>query len=472
MNDVIHTVTDGLTAMRDTGGTGVHIKIGASPVQDAGTVLITGAHKSEYITKYLGLSPLRDAVMDSVENGSSKIICIPVMPSAKGTVNALEPVKADSSGAVSVDGNPNNSFGIVIRITGKGTLNTGAFKYSINGGYTFSEESTIPLTGKFELPDTGLTATFTPGDGQGYEVDDTYSWQTTAPKLTNEDVLKGLDQIKGIRQEAELVHVVGECTADTWAMVSAAQTELQERYHKPLMFVLEAFKMNPDESADDYVAALKEARKTVKNYQLQVVASRLLYAGMDGLSRDTNAAGIICGLYARTAVHRSIGETAMVSIGEDKASRRLPECLDDDNTDDMDGLGYLTIRQYDGLEGYYVNNARMMGPEGTDYRYAEDVRVLNKIIRETRKTALLQLQTGIDLEKPEADLKAKVLFIQAPLDTMVTNGEISSAEVSVPEDAVQTVITDGTLRLTIRYVQRGIIRSTAINVGRRNPYAS
>ncbi len=470
MNDVIHTVTDNLTSVQNTGGTGVHIKIGASPIKNNNNIIITSSHKLDYITKNLGLSPLRDAVMDSVENGAAKIICIPISPSVQGTVKALEPAVTDNSGAVTIAGKPNNSFGIVVKITGKGGLNTASFKYSINSGYTYSEEQAVPLSGEFELPDTGLIITFTLSGEQTYEINDTYRWQTTAPALTNEDVIKGINVIKSIKQETELVHIVGSCGADTWAMVSAMQAELQERYHKPLMFVLEAFEKNSDESMEDYIAALKEARKTVKNYQMQVVASRLLYVGMDGLSRDTNAAGLVCGLYARTAVNKSIGETAAVSISESKALKHLPEDIDDDSIDELDSMGYLTMRQYDGLSGYYINNARMMGAEDTDYRYAEDVRVLNKVIRETRKTALLQLQTGIDLEKPDADLKAKVCFIQTPLDKMVTDKEISSASITIPANAVESIINNGTLLLEIRYMQRGIIRSIEINVGRKNPY--
>lgn len=471
MNDVVHTVTDNLIASKSTSGTGVHIKIGASPVQSDEVIVITGAHKLEYITKCLGLSPLRDAVMDSVENGAAKILCIPIMPSVQGAVKALEPAVSDNSGTITIDGKPNNSFGIIVKITGRGGLNTASFKYSINNGYTYSEEQTVPLSGEFELPDTGLMLSFGINDTQAYELDDTYRWQTTAPTLTNEDVIKGINLIKSIKQETELVHIVGSCGSDTWAMVSAMQTELQERYHKPLIFVLEAFEKGHDENAEDYIAALKEARKLIKNYQLQVVVSRLLYVGMDGLSRDANAAGIVCGLYARTAVSRSIGETAAVSIPESKALKHLPD-LDDGNINDIDDMGYLTIRQYDGLAGYYINNARMMGPEGTDYRYAEEVRVLNKIIRETRKTALLQLQSDIDLETPDADLKAKVCFIQTPLDKMVTDKEISSASITIPDNAVETIITEGTLLLGIRYVQRGIIRNIEIDVGRQNPYAS
>lgn len=471
MNDVIHTVTDGLMGFGNISGTGVHIKIGASPVQSDEPIIITSTRKLQYMTKNLGLSPLRDAVMDSVENGASRIICIPVNPSAQGEIKTLDPAVSDQSGTMTIDGKPNNRFDIIVRITGRGVLNAASFKYSINGGHTYSEELTVPLSGEFELPDTGMKINFVLGEAQDYELNDTYRWQTTAPCLTNEDVMKGINLIKTIKQEAELVHVVGACGADTWAMVSAMQAELQVQYHKPLMFVLEAFEKGADESMDDYTAALKAARKLVKNYQIQVVAARMLYAGMDGLGRDTNAAGVVCGLYGRTAVSRSIGETAAASLSEDKVLRLLPEA-DDDYIDAMDEMGYLTLRQYDGLKGYYINNARVLGAEDTDYGYAEDVRVLNKIIRETRKEALLQLQSDIDMEKPMADLKVKAQFIKAPLDRMVTDKEISSVEVNIPEDAAETVLMEGRLRLEIRYVQRGIIRNIEIDVGKRNPYAS
>lgn len=471
MNDVIHTVTDGLMGFGNINGTGVHIKIGASPVQNDEPIIITSARKLQYMTKYLGLSPLRDAVMDSVENGAARIICIPVNPSAQGEVRALDPTVSDNSGTITINGKPNNRFDIIVRITGRGVLNTASFKYSINGGHTYSEELTVPLSGEFELPDTGTKIAFALDGAQEYEINDTYRWQTTAPRLTNEDVMKGVNLIKAIKQEAELVHIVGACGADTWAMVSAMQTELQVQYHKPLMFVLEAFEKGADESMDDYTAALKAARKLVKNYQIQVVAARMLYAGMDGLGRDTNAAGVVCGLYGRTAVNRSIGETAAASLSEDKVLKLLPEA-DDDYIDSMDEMGYLTLRQYDGLKGYYINNARVLGPEDTDYGYAEDVRVLNKIIRETRKEALMQLQSDIDMEKPVADLKVKAQFIKAPLDRMVTDREISSVEINIPDDAAETVLMEGRLRLEIRYVQRGIIRNIEIDVGKRNPYAS
>ena len=472
LNDVVHKISDGLMGFGNSDGTGVHIKVGASSVQSSEPITITSSKKLDYIKKKLGLSPLTDAVMDSIENGAAKIICIPVTPGTDGVITTIEPSVGDNSGSVSVTGKPNNAFDIVVEITGQGVLNTAAFKYSINGGYTYSDELTVPLGGTYEIPDTGITLSFTVEAEKTFKVGDTFKWSTTAPQLTNENILNGIEQVKSIKEEAELVHVVGSCNADTWAAVSTLQTTLQAQYHKPLMFVLEAFEPNSGETMDDYVKRLISARKKIKNFEIQVVAARAMYIGMDGITRNVNLASVVCGMYGKTAVNQSVGQTATMAVSEDKLLKLLPEGISDDVIDELDDNGYLTFRQYDGLSSYYVNNARTMGADGTDYKYAEDARVVNKIIRETRKQALLQLQNDIDLENPEADLQAKVEFIKAPLDTMVTDKEISSVEITVPDDAAEAILKEEKLYLTVRYVQRGIIRSIEVDVGKSNPYAS
>ena len=468
MNDVKHTVTDGLLGLTET-GEGKHIKIGASPVQTDKMVEVTANRSLDFIRENLGYSPLADAVMDSIENGAEKIICIPVAADTKGTISAISEKKADSSGTITASGSPNNAFQMIVQITGKGILNVAGFRYSINGGYSYSDELTVPLSGEYSIPDTGVTVNFNIGEGESFEVGDQFSFTTTAPQMTNQNVLDAVKLIADIKEEAEFVHIVGSCGPETWAALSVLQKELQDKRHKPLIFILEAPEKDADMSLSDYVDMLEEARKTVRNYNIQVVAARAVYVGMDGVTRNVNMASIVLGSYAKVAVNRSIGETATISYAEDKVLGLLPEGLTEDDIDRLDSAGYLTIRQYDGLSGYYVTNARVMGPEGTDYRYAEDVRVLNKIIRETRKKALLELQSDIDLENPQADVAVKAKLIQAPLDSMVTKKEISSAEVTIP--AEQDFIQSETLQVVIRFVPRGKIRSIEINVGMRNPYA-
>lgn len=67
LRDVRHEITDGLLGLSKYQGTGVHVKIGASPIVSAEPVVITGSMSADRIKEYLGLSPLADKTMDSVE---------------------------------------------------------------------------------------------------------------------------------------------------------------------------------------------------------------------------------------------------------------------------------------------------------------------------------------------------------------------------------------------------------------------
>ena len=111
----------------------------------------------------------------------------------------------------------------------------------------------------------------------------------------------------------------------------------------------------------------------------------------------------------------------------------------------------------------------MMSPDGSDFRYAEDVRVKNKIIRETRKEGLQLLNDDIDLEDVQGELEAKAKFLFAPLQRMIDAQEISSAEIIVLEGQEETFIEDETMRVKIRYVSRGYIREVYVDLGRARP---
>jgi len=113
-----------------------------------------------------------------------------------------------------------------------------------------------------------------------------------------------------------------------------------------------------------------------------------------------------------------------------------------------------------------VYHAKMMCPTGSDYRYAEDVRVRNKIIRETRKEGLRLLNDDIDLEDVQGELEARAKFLGAPLDRMVDDQEISAYEITVPEGQEESILKDETMSVKIRYKSRGYIREVKIDLGR------
>ena len=111
----------------------------------------------------------------------------------------------------------------------------------------------------------------------------------------------------------------------------------------------------------------------------------------------------------------------------------------------------------------------MLSPEGSDYRYAEHVRVLNKAARLVRATALLQLHKSINLDKQDEELEAMGKLISAPLEDMADAGEISSGSVEVPTD--QDILHDETLHVILRFVPRGYVRTIEVDLGMTNPNA-
>jgi hypothetical protein len=472
LRDVTTTITDGLLGLSGDKGEGIHVKIGVSPITSDSPITIIGSMTAEKIKERLGLSPLADKVLDSIENGSDRIYCIPVAATTAGSLGEVEKT-GTGTGSLVASGNPNNAFDVIINITGQGKRNTALFHYSIDGGYSYSDELTVPLTGTYAIPLTGLTVTFTegaePNQANSFLVGDVYKFKTTAPSMTNADVLVAIDKLKRFNEQYELVHIVGESQKALWSAVSEQQKELAALYHKPLLFVLEAYVPEENENVTDYALRLEADRKVIANTDIQVVAARSLYVGMDGVTREINNAGIVCGLYSKTSVHQSIGktrDTAGMGIVKTKMLELRPNGIAD-YIELLDTAKYITFREYDGLDNFYVTNARVMSPDGSDYRYAEDVRVKNKIIREVRKDALQLLQDDIDLEDVQGELETRAKFMESPLDEMARNQEITSATISVPSD--QDIIATETMAVIIRYISRGYIREITIDLGRTKP---
>lgn len=181
LRDVRHVVTDGLLGLAKNQGIGVSVKIGPSPVVSSDPVVITGSMTADKIKNWLGLSPLADKIMDSVENGASQILCIPVTASTAGTIGE---VKSDAigTGTVAVSGTPTNSFLLQVKITGKGSLNAAAFQYSLNGGYSFSDEITVPAGGEYVIEEAQLKLTFSAAENDEFEVGDVFQVATSAPQ--------------------------------------------------------------------------------------------------------------------------------------------------------------------------------------------------------------------------------------------------------------------------------------------------
>lgn len=468
--DVNVTVEDGNLGRSIDTGTGTHFKIGISNIESSTPILITGSMNAEKIKERLGETPLADACIDAVEWGADTIYNIPVLAQTPGTIGRITETRT-GQGSFEATGSPNNAYDIVVEVTDSGECNEGCFRYSVDGGNTFTDEMTIPVNGEAVLPATGITAKFSDAEGgNSFREGDRFAFSTTMPVMNNQSVIQAVESLANSNIAFEYVHIVGTSSKALWASLVSLASDFLTKYKRPLFFICEARAKSAEETLDEYISSMCEEMKGINSMYLQVVCSNSRYKRMDGRIQNISNAGIVTGLYSRAKESQSIGEVKSFPISELKMLKLLPEGIED-YISVLDKAKYVTIRQYVGRSGYYVTSANMMSPEGSDYAYAEDVRVSNRLVKAVRAAAVGELQVEID----PADLETSIAGIQEklniPVEDAIRDKIIGSGRVTI-DTADLNILVDEKLDIRITYVPMGHVREINLTFALENPYAA
>lgn len=135
-------------------------------------------------------------------------------------------------------------------------------------------------------------------------------------------------------------------------------------------------------------------------------------------------------------------------------------------TEDQKGYGTFEVK------GSPNNaSANMMSPEGSDYSYAEDVRVSNRLVKAVRAKALDELQVEVD----PGDIETSITNIQEQLNTPVEDAVrdkvISSGSVTIDTENLN-ILVDEKLDINITYVPMGHVMEMNLTFAVENPYAA
>lgn len=452
-------------------GTGVQVKIGVSNVTSSEPILITSSMKPTDIKALLGNTPLADACMDATENGLKTIYAIPVTAGTDGTIGEIVH-SGSSKGSVSVKGKPNNAYEVIVQITDTGDINEGTFKYSIDGGNSYSDDMTIPLAGIYVLDNTGLTLMFEDitSEEKSFVEDDKYTFRTTAPVMSNAGILDAIEKLKSFNVLFEIAHVVGATTRGLWASLQVVAEEMTFQYKKPFIFICEARACGEDEGINDYIAALRTERKGINSRCVCVVQSYGIYQKRDLRTQQINLAGVITGLLGQAKESLSIGYVKDFPISSAKLIKLLPEGILE-YSEVFDEIGYTVFRQYPGLENFYVSNANVFVPAESNFSHVENVRVLNRIIRGVSTQATQNIQAEIDLNDVETGVKAIESELNIPMEDCIADKIISEGEVTIDTENLN-ILEDEELNVSATWVPMGTIRKYNITFAVRNPYSS
>jgi len=204
--------------------------------------------------------------------------------------------------------------------------------------------------------------------------------------------------------------------------------------------ILAARDKTDTETADTYVNNLISEWSGFASDRIVVVAAWANVTNLTGEERRDNVQGWVAGLVATARVNEDIGWVEKFSIpgitGLDLTLAHVQA---------LDAAGFLSVRTYSGIKGYFVTSPRIFVPETSDYHLIQYRRVADKAGSLIRKALLLSVRADVrapidaDPENPPPPEKSPTIYdivrrMKAVLrDEMFRRGEIYGYQVWIPE---------------------------------------
>lgn len=121
---------------------------------------------------------------------------------------------------VTIAGTAVNAFDATLTIRKGGILGAARFRYTLDGGESYSEDLTVPAGGTFLIPGTGITVTFPSGT---YVADETYAFTTTPATYNSSDLTAAWETVLASHTSWPVVVFTGHsASASAGATLGAA----------------------------------------------------------------------------------------------------------------------------------------------------------------------------------------------------------------------------------------------------------
>ena len=468
--DVAVEVQDGALGLLPVGTDEVQLKIGVS---SAGTQnLLYSFNDIRAAIDALGQGPLVEAVATALSMGGVPVYAIRGAASSAGTVGAVATTRVGASdGTLAVNGTPLDTYEVIVEITRSGSVAgaNAAFRYTLDGGDTFSPE--IALVANYPLPGTGISLAFTDGIAvPTFEKGDRFTFVTVGPAMTLTDISTALDAAIADPREWSWVHIVGTATPTIAAGV-AAKMLAAEQVHRFVFAVLEARDINQATDAlniSQWRSNLIAEWANFADVRAGVVAGHQeLVSPITGRVHRRNGAWAYTGRLADTGVATHPGQVI------DGPVPGIVSLLHDEQAaPSLDQEGFTTFRTIIGRAGFYITQGRMKAPEGSDFSFVTERRVMDKACRIARNGMLRFLNSTVRVDGAGNILEQDARAIEAYIDgqllaSLVNPGEASASNVRIKRDT--NVLSTRATTLTVRLIPLGYLSYITVDIGFTNP---
>jgi len=455
------TIQDGGLGVSPSNQLSVFCAIGVGDKVSKDVMFITSIKD---INNKIGGGPLRDFLADAF---SFKITPIVYAISLEGTVDGeVSSVEKSSTnigaGSISVSGKPRNQFDINIKIASNGGLNESTFDVFVDNKPL--ERSTVPLNGVFVCGDTGLTINFNEGNpitGQvSFAINDFFSFSTTAPKVTNGELLDALEKILSLNRDFRFIAIPIITDKVLWSVINS-RLEMETSRNRYTFAVTMGREPSKDEALDQFVNKMsnnEDERGITHLDRVQVVLSMNKIDDIVlGYTDERSAIGKYCAWIAIHKRSESPGKTRNKAISGISGFKKYKEdSFSIGHLTVLDEAGYVTTRTYNEETGIYFTSGRMLNSNTSDFSEVMYVDVMNRACFIVAKALFVYLNQEHDIDR-DGSISGieyiKKVGQNAIDDMQKIEKEISWGNFIVPEG--QDLLKTKTLEYFIEIIPKG-----------------
>lgn len=407
---------------------------------------------SQTMKDTLGTGPLVEQAANVLAAAGGVVLCVKAPSSTAGAAGSVTPTKTGTA-TLGVTGGALDSYDVkVVAVQGGATLaaGTATFKYSLDGGRSYSSEIAVPTSGVYAIPETGLTLTWTYSTGTAFVAADQWVFTTSSPTFTLLEMGAALDVVLNSNTKVFQVHVVGAPTtpADAAALAAALDTKMSSAETSKFRYL-----NGLCECPEDTDANVKSAFASFSTTRVSVGAGYcyLTSSVKTGVQYKRNIAWAASARASAVPPHEDLGK---VKTGPLKFVQSLVR--DEFKTPGLDQARFITARTHIGRPGAFITNPRVMSGPTSDYKYLQHRRVMDIASAAVRDAQLEYLNDSVRVNKDtglilEEDARSMEAFIERKLrDAVTAPGHASDVQVLV--DRTTNIISTSELKVTYRVI--------------------
>lgn len=354
-------------------GTVTLLVVGVATTGTLNTVQAFGSEKAVLDAYTSG--QLAEALIDALRKGGSPVYGCRLTGSIAAANSAVTSA-GTTPPVVTIAGSAADYFDLRIEITTAGTLGTSRFRYSLDGGITYSQ---IRATAASHLmAGTGITITFPAGT---YAADNVYT-ATCAPALLNATDITALQTaVLASPRLWDLLLLAGRGgtaaqQATVWASLSTLFDALQTaKRYRPQAWIMS--------SGTDVVATTQTAFAAVTDsrghlfHGFRYCPSFVSFEGRGFASKS--GAVDLAAWQSGQLISTDAARTSEALTGTLLDSAGAPRITHDEyQLQNMDDLGFCTYRTWPDRQGVFFTNARTKSSFGSDFTFLTRRLVFNR----------------------------------------------------------------------------------------------